>query len=71
MSDLVNAQAALIRASWIMVAANRPQGRPVECLSDMAIEHARALSLAGLGTITFTANREAAEAVGLVAGDRP
>jgi hypothetical protein len=52
---------ALIRSSWFDVAANRTEGRPVECLCDEAIERAHELATAGLGTITFTANRAARE----------
>lgn len=66
MTNAANAQAALIRASWADVPAGQDQGQPVACLSNEAIDHARELAAAGLGTITFTANSRGASRLGLI-----
>lgn len=49
--------ADLLRASWLDVPANQPEGNLVECLSDDAMRMATLLALDGFGTITFTANQ--------------
>lgn len=69
MSDTEICAGKLIRASWRDVADHRPQGRPVECLGAEAITLASVLAAMGLGTITFTANREAAGLLGLIKGE--
>lgn len=69
MTTAANAQSALIRASWHGQGPDQPQGQPVDCLSNEAIGHARELAAAGLGTVTFTANRRAAEMLGLATGE--
>lgn len=57
---------ALICASWHDVAINCTEGAPIECLSNEAIVAACDLFARGLGTITFTANRDAAVALRLI-----
>lgn len=69
MNDTQICAGKLIRASWRDVAINHPQGRPVECLGGEAIALASVLAQAGLGTISFTANREAEGILGLIKGE--